>query len=238
MVSPLPQRVVVNVDNDRYARQWIRSALNDNHPDIRVDDTDFAGAGERVDWSDVQYVVVDLCEQHPDASSDEYPACDVIRSTRAKCRQHRPIFVVVSGATIGPRSPVVQHRLLDAGADFLIARHEFAAVTAQVFGVEGPTYQRLESLSRAVPDLGIPHRARLQDFVDNAKAVGYLRRRFTGGTATRVRKKLGEAGNISPRSIAKRDGGLPLVSAGQDRVPSDRQLREILRQATRETPDH
>jgi hypothetical protein len=227
------RRLVVNIDDDRVARGGLTRFMAEEHPDLLVEETGFTQAAARGDWSDVDFVLIDLHEPYPYSRSDEFPGCDVIRSIRGGATNRGPWIAVVTGATLAPRDPIVINRLLDAGASFMILRRDVPSGFAQLFRPGGPNNQPLRETMAAAPEVGVPAGSPIQRLVEAARSIDYGNQRLRGGSAGRARRTLSDIARLTARGVGQRSEGDPL----HDRSASHEQLIRILRRATREHPD-
>lgn len=225
-----PIRVAI-VDDLRINREGTRAVLATVPRVVVEDPLDFGQALDRVDWSGVDYALVDVADRT--RADTETPGIEVVAHIRGSCERHRPTIVAVTGDPGAFEEDVVRRRLLEAGADHFVYRDELDRRLEGVIARAQP----LEPLTapEEIAALGITRKTRVNDLVnfllhEGAELVAARKwaRRDERRLAALRAKGEAHARELHPVNVEGE-----LARHGDQLAPGMRQYRRILERATR-----
>jgi DNA-binding NarL/FixJ family response regulator len=193
------KQVVVNIDDDEMARRGVSSILTETFPDLEIRERTFAAALNETDWSNIDFVVIDLSQPCPDDKyADEFPGIRAAQHVFAHAPGQGPYVFVITGDYGAYHEPLVGRRLFEAGVSSFYYRTDFWKQIQRIFDhpqtpMDSP--QTIDSRTD-LPELGIERRSRLNELVEALVQEQVVYRKMTGGLSNSTRKTWMAIGRI------------------------------------------
>lgn len=229
-VTPQRRRVVVNVDDEWFARNGVRAGCLVVDDTLDVVDMTFAEALAHKDWAGVDFVFIDL--SHPntaDHTADEYPGVGVVQHVRTHAPGRGPYVILLTGEYERSNDTFILRRAFEAGVDHLMYRSVFGEQLAAILdGTLPPATELAAKVLGSELGLGVDGKTQLSAAIVDIATSGLLGRKIIGGTGNKIRSIINEKRGVKGVT----PGGAPTTKA-----PRTPQLQSLFRRAARIDPD-